>query len=217
MFRGNNKNRFIERLIDLCKTQLPGDKARIKMTPPLRGINLGDLPLKKASVMILLFPKGKGYSLVLIKRTEDNGPHSGQISFPGGMKEKKDKNPEITAIRETAEETGINPLDVKIIGKLSELLIPVSNTKVSPYIGYISYKPVFNPDPEEVEYLIETDLGNIIDPGIVQNVEMSISGAKMKVPCFELNGEKVWGATAMILAEFIALVEKAVQYPDVQC
>jgi 8-oxo-dGTP pyrophosphatase MutT (NUDIX family) len=195
----------------LLQEELPGDKARSRMMPEIRGVNLTGKNLRKASVLILLYPGPKGLSLLLIKRTIDNGPHSAQISLPGGMHEEGDLNEEDTAIREASEETGISRSDVIVIGILSRLFIPVSNTEVIPVVGYLNYCPQLKPNPAEVEYVLEVALDDLLNPACIRCEIMQLSGRSINVPYFLLNGEKVWGATAMILAEFIDLAEKAVR------
>ena len=209
-------NRLAEKLINLISQNLPGDKAWNRMMPDARGLNVTGSGLRKASVMILLFPGNKDISILLIKRTEDRGPHSGQVSLPGGMLEESDRDGAETAIREISEETGINGEHIRILGKLSNLIIPVSNIEVSPYIGLVEYRPEFKPNPAEVDYLIEIDLKSLLDAENIKTDKMIIAGNMVNVPYFHLNAEKVWGATAMILAEFIDLVEKAVQDQQVQ-
>lgn len=207
---------FTEKIKTLISADLPGEKARLCMTPDVRGVNLTGFGLRKASVLILLYPDDEGMNTLLIRRTTGYGPHSGQVSLPGGMWASTDRDEEDTALRETEEETGINKRDITILGKLTNLLIPVSNAEVSPFVGYIDYKPMFNPDPLEVEYLIEINLKTLLNPEILRKEEMLLSGRPVNVPYYLLKGEKVWGATAMILAEFIDLLTKAVQDPHVR-
>ena len=207
-----NLSELSEKLTRLTSAALPGPpSAWQRMAPEIRGFPPAGQASRKAAVMILLFPDDDGISFVLIKRTEGKGPHSSQISLPGGMAESNDKNPIETAIRETMEETGVIGKDIKISGKLTDLIIPVSNTEVSPFIGYLDYEPAFNPDPSEVDYLILVPLKTLLDPDIIETEQKSILGKPVRVPCFHLNGEKIWGATAMILSEFIDLVDQAGQ------
>lgn len=207
-----NLSKLSENISRLTSGEWPGNPSvRQRMAPEIRGIPLADQVIRKAAVMILLFPADEGISFVLIRRTHDNGPHSNQISLPGGMAENKDENLKETAIREIMEETGVIGKDINISGKLTELVIPVSNTEVHPFIGYLDYKPSFNPDPTEVDYLIVVPLNKILDPYIVQTDQKLIDGKPIQVPCYYINGEKIWGATAMILSEFIDLVQQAGQ------
>jgi 8-oxo-dGTP pyrophosphatase MutT (NUDIX family) len=195
----------------LLKSGLPGDKAQWRMMPETRGVNLTGKDLRKASVLILLYPGSNGLSILLIKRTIDDGPHSAQISLPGGICEKNDNGEEATAIREASEETGIIGRDVIAIGRLSKLFIPVSNIEVCPVIGFLNYCPQFIPNPAEVDYIVEVTLDDLLNPDNIRSDIMELSGECVRVPYFLLNGEKVWGATAMILAEFIDLAGKAVR------
>ncbi len=207
---------FIKKLEILLKNELPGNKARDKMAPSIRSLHHSGMVEKKASVLILLLPGKEEIMIVLIKRTFDNGPHSGQISLPGGMREEWELNDKDTAIRETTEELGIKAEDIRILGKLTRLLIPVSRIEVVPFVGYMDYFPEFTPDPTEVRYLIFISLKKLIDPQTIKHETVIISNQDVIVPYFEVKSEKIWGATAMILSEFIDLVEKVVQDQDFQ-
>ena len=152
--------------------------------------------------------KGSASSIytVLILRTSDHGVHSGQVSFPGGKKEESDRSLEDTALRETEEEIGIKKNDVKVIGHLSELYIPTSGFLVQPFVGYLNKKPLFHPDKNEVQKLIEVPLFLIMDDGIVKETTILKSKTRnqkseIRIPYFDIHGEVVWGATAMILSE----------------
>jgi len=111
-----------------------------------------------AAVLICLWFGDSGLNTVLIKRNTYNGPHSGQISFPGGKREAADKTLAETALRETFEEVGLKKEEVHLLGRLTELDIPVSGFRVFPFVGYLPSVPRFHPDPSEVVEVIETDL-----------------------------------------------------------
>jgi 8-oxo-dGTP pyrophosphatase MutT (NUDIX family) len=132
--------------------------------------------------------------------------HSGQISLPGGKMEKSDSDVAETALREAEEEIGIKRNDVSILGYLSQLFIPVSNMLVFPVIGYISYKPVFNPDLVEVNGVIETPIDEFLREGVVQNKTEKILSMDVTVPFYNINGNHIWGATAMIISELTELL-----------
>ena len=152
--------------------------------------------------------KGSAFSIytVLILRTSDHGVHSGQVSFPGGKKEESDRSLEDTALREAEEEIGIKKNDVKVIGPLSELYIPTSGFLVQPFVGYLNKKPLFHPAKNEVAKLIEVSLDLIMDDGIVKETTILESKtqnqkSEIQIPYFDIHGEVVWGATAMIISE----------------
>ncbi len=162
---------------------------------------------KNAAVLILLFENDSELHITLIKRTEYEGVHSGQISFPGGMKEPSDRDLLHTAMRETSEETGIKAEDIKIAGKLSPIYIPVSKFKVQPFVGYLEYAPEFCPDPVEVDHMIIVPVKHLLKPEYLKKEKWNLSGEEVWVPFYSFNHYKIWGATAMILSEFMDVIE----------
>lgn len=162
----------------------------------------------KAGVLILIFPRKGELSTLLIKRTEYPGPHSGQISLPGGKTEETDKSQIITAIRETGEETGIDTRKITVLGTLTPLYIPVSNLEVLPVVGYTDSQPEFRIDSKEVEYLIHIPLQHLGENKLKKEKKLEINGSTIIAPGYEINNEFVWGATAMILSEFIDVASK---------
>ncbi len=185
---------------------LPGKKAQDKMLPP--GVRNFSPPktATPASVLFTLYPVMDEPWIVFIKRTEYSGAHSGQISLPGGKIEKTDKDFEFAALRETSEELGVPMEDIKIVGKLSLLHIPVSGFEVHPYIGILNTKPEWKTDANEVSYLIETPISNIIKPDAVKIELWNLRGAATEIPFYYINGEKIWGATAMMVSEFLEIL-----------
>lgn len=187
--------------------QLPGEDAQRIMSPRNRLSMLQakrEVPNPKPSaVMLLLYPKNKEVFFVLIRRKEYDGVHSKQISFPGGGAEPADDSLENTALRELQEEVGVDANKVKIIIKLSDLIIQPSSFLVHPFIGIIHAQPVFIPDTEEVDDILEIPLRMLLDEQCVTQTKVFIKtvNRQMKVPCFNFRGHIVWGATAMILSE----------------
>lgn len=189
--------------------QLPGRAAQTKMAPVVRGTLNFNAPRQKAAVLVLLYSQDDSLYTVLIKRTEYDGPHSGQISLPGGKFEPEDFDLATTSLRETAEETGVNVSKINIIGRLTTLEIPVSNFEVHPFVGCMDKKPSFNPDHTEVEYLIETNLTILINPDIRKTRIMNIGEHVIELPYYDYKGNHIWGATAMMLSEFLEVYKMA--------
>jgi len=191
---------------------LPGEKGQLGMSPEFRGeIYPAAKPLP-AAVMILLYPLKTDTGMVFIKRNTYNGPHSAQVSFPGGAWEQGDVSLEETAIRECREELGING-DMLMLGSLTRLHIPVSNFLVTPFAAWMKKRPVFQPDPLEVEYVIESSLGELSDPANVLTDQWEHHGRTIVAPYYRVGKEKIWGATAMMLCEFLQVVSKLQQHP----
>lgn len=163
---------------------------------------------KDAAVLIILYPSGGSINTVFIRRPGYAGVHGGQISFPGGKKESSDKSLEHTALRETLEETGIDPGNVVIAGRLTPLYIPVSNYYVTPFVGWSEKKPEFLPGKSEVDYIIEADISVFLDGSIIKNGLSDIRGEKTEIRYFDYNGNIIWGATAMIFNEFLEIIRR---------
>ncbi|OQY44212.1 MAG: hypothetical protein B6242_13140 [Anaerolineaceae bacterium 4572_78] len=161
---------------------------------------------KEGSVLLLLYPnENDELYFVLIRRSEYEGVHSGQMSLPGGKREGGESF-ESTALRETHEEIGTLPEHVNILGSLSPLYIPPSNFMVYPFVGYFSFRPKFILDENEVAALIEVPLSLLMDSTNRHQTIMAHPHLGLtNIPYFDIFGNKVWGATAMILAEFIEL------------
>ncbi|MFB9211049.1 NUDIX hydrolase [Echinicola jeungdonensis] len=161
------------------------------------------------AVMILLYPEQNRCMVPFIKRPVYEGVHSGQVAFPGGKWEETDQNLKETALRETEEEIGVKGKEIALIGRLSDLYIPPSNFLVSPYIGYIPYKPVFDPDPKEVSSIIHCDFDTLVDRANRKQKKLQLqSGYAVDAPYFDIHQEIVWGATAMMLGELMEVWEK---------
>jgi 8-oxo-dGTP pyrophosphatase MutT (NUDIX family) len=194
------------------KKPLSGQPAQKTMSPlpidPRRfNFNFSESP-KRGGVLILIYPDADEAFFPLIKRPVYAGVHSGQIAFPGGKMELEDKDISYTAVREAWEEVGVLPKDVRLLGQISDLFIPASNFLVSPIIGYTERKPDFVLEIKEVDRIIETPLKQLLNLEIRKQKILEIGGQfKLNTPYFDISNEVVWGATAMILEEFIQVLE----------
>jgi 8-oxo-dGTP pyrophosphatase MutT (NUDIX family) len=203
-------NDWISLLEQELTAPLPGPQAQLIMSPSGRRPVPGDTPLKNSGVLILIYPYRELLHLIFIKRAEYNGIHSGQVSFPGGMYETGDRSLQFTALRETFEETGVPVETARIIGQLTPLHIPVSNINVFPYIAVCRERPDFSPDPTEVQYVIETSLDHLLDTGNHKVKIMEIADRKIEVPYYDIGNDHIWGATAMILSEFLEIARRII-------
>ncbi|MBU3928467.1 MAG: CoA pyrophosphatase, partial [Bacteroidetes bacterium] len=143
--------------------------------------------------------------LIMIKRALDETVHSGQIAFPGGKAEKEDASLENTALRETFEEVGIQPQQVEIIGKLTDLYIPPSNYLVAPFVGILQEEPHITPN-YEVERALIIPLSDLMNQGNCMEKTISVRSIQLQVPCYTLDGEIIWGASSMMLAELLEVL-----------
>ena len=197
-----------EHIAQLLKAELPGKKSHLKMVPPGRElvVNYQDIDLVRySSVLLLLFPEDGQIYTCLIKRNASMRHHPGQISFRGGKIE-EGESPEITALREAQEEIGISPLDVQLLGRLSELYVSASRYTIFPYVGWMDYKPDFSLNEAEAEKLLLLPVQQFQKRLEIRQALMITSLGIMEVPCYLFEEEIIWGATAMILTEFFDLI-----------
>lgn len=164
---------------------------------------------RESAVLALLYPHREDLHLVFMQRTLDGRVHSGQISFPGGSREATDRDLVHTALREAEEELGIVPATVRVLGQLTPLYIPPSNFMVYPTVGYSPTRPTFVPDPQEVAGVIEASVSQL--RARTSRVQASVqihNGLRLDVPAFRAAGHIIWGATAMMLNELLAIIEE---------
>ena len=205
---------FKDSVSKIKKLPLPGFKAQQHMAAVERLEELQRDTLQKktprhAAVMMLVYPINGIAYFVLIERMESKGAHSGQIAFPGGRKEPEDLDDSITAISETHEEVGILPELQEIITAGTPIYIPPSNYMVAPFLAFAKAELQFTPQPSEVKSIIEVPLHELMDPENIGNHTLSTSYASnITVPCYRLQNQIVWGATAMMLSEFKTIIKE---------
>jgi len=157
-----------------------------------------------AAALLLIYP-GDGASIVLTIRSGALSHHSGQVSLPGGAVH-EGESVEDAALREASEEIGIDTRTVRVLGGLTPLDIPVSGFLLHPVVGLMDYRPEFLPAPGEVERILEVPLDHLLDPARLGFDRRLRDGVHYDVPFFGVGGEVVWGATAMVLSEFLWLL-----------
>jgi 8-oxo-dGTP pyrophosphatase MutT (NUDIX family) len=198
---------------------LPGTEVQWSMASSDRMVkNFPKAPGKDAAlagVLILLYPNDGKVNIAFIQRPDYEGVHGGQISFPGGKKEIHDFDLIITAKRESAEETAIDPDMVEVIGMLTPLFIPVSNILVTPVVAWADKRPEFRADPVEVEFIIEASLERFLEGSIIRTRPWNVRGENLTIRYFDYEGHVIWGATAMMLNELLVIITRAGLSPTV--
>jgi 8-oxo-dGTP pyrophosphatase MutT (NUDIX family) len=199
----------IDHIRTAMQRPLPGAQAQVTMAPRPRLFTPPDgVEPRQAGVLLLLYPIRDVLHLVLTVRTSSLNQHSGQISLPGGGWEEGDASFQETALRETREEIGIVTDGLELFGPLTPLYIAPSNNVIHPFVAYVSRRPTFHPDPSEVAELLEVSVPLIMDPATRREEEWIWRGAPLHVPFYAVGEHKVWGATATVLAEFLALLAR---------
>ncbi len=213
---GDELQTFIRHLAQELRRPLPGREAQKRMAPrPRPGFDDPDFKPqcepRRGGVLALFYPHQGQLYLPLILRPRYDGVHSGQVGFPGGGWEEMDADLTATALREAYEEIGVPPESVEVLGHLSELYILPSNFIVLPTVGWTPRRPDFRTDPYEVAKLLEVPLAALQDPANRHEETWQLRDRTAIVPYFSVENQVVWGATAMMLSELLALVERAQQ------
>lgn len=194
---------------------LPGRPVQQTMAPEPRRNNPDRQrqPLRQAGVLFLFYARDGQVHLPFIERPRYDGPHSGQIALPGGKREAGDPDLAATAVRETGEEIGVPGPCIRVLGQLTPVYIPNSHYMVTPSVGLMLALPDFRPDPAEVKAVLEFPLALLRDPACRKREVWNIRDLDVDVPFFHVDGHRIWGATAMMLAELLEVLRRTETEP----
>jgi 8-oxo-dGTP pyrophosphatase MutT (NUDIX family) len=193
--------------------RLPGVEAQQRMAPqPRGGWRPGFAPedARPAAALLLLFPTNSEATMLLTKRASALPHHGGQVSLPGGAVD-PGETIEGAALREAEEEVGLAPELISILGRLTPLHIPVSGFVLHPVVAFASTRPETAAEAGEVDRIIDVPVAHLLDPARHRRTVRVRDGIEFEMPYFDLDGEQVWGATAMVLAEFAAVLGAQVE------
>lgn len=200
---------FIDFLSERLGQPLPGLDAQLKMAPD----PVSDAPRRKldppehahqSSVLILLFPNEEGETELLLTLRSSNINHGGQISLPGGRID-EGETPSQAALREAFEEVGIAKDHIEILGNLSTLYVSHSNNQVTPVVGYMERQPELTLNPAEVEEAFTVEVESLANKKNLTVQDWNLRQYTYKVPFWDVHRVPLWGATAMMLSEFLEL------------
>jgi 8-oxo-dGTP pyrophosphatase MutT (NUDIX family) len=158
----------------------------------------------RAGVLVPLLPTPNGVSVLLTVRTDSVETHKGQISFPGGMMDKNDKDAIDTALRESAEEIGLKSEDVEVLGLLDDSVVP-SRFIITPVVGLVHTRPLGKPSETEVAEVFDVPLAFFADDKNCERREREVDGRRFPLWFYNYNGKVIWGATAAILRNLVKL------------
>ncbi|HZZ86284.1 MAG TPA: CoA pyrophosphatase [Anaeromyxobacteraceae bacterium] len=161
--------------------------------------------LHEAAVLVPLFVKDGEPHVLLTKRPATLSRHAGQVSFPGGRVDPGDKDSLAAALREAEEEVGLDPAQARVLGRLSEVLVLVSAFRLTPWVAGVPYPYPYRPSPVEVEAILHVPLSALARPGAWRVEERVAYGMRHEVNLIDFGGETIWGATARVLKELVAV------------
>jgi 8-oxo-dGTP pyrophosphatase MutT (NUDIX family) len=167
--------------------------------------------LVTSAVLVPIYYKKGQYYILFTKRTDKVKEHKGQISFPGGARYKKDRTLVDTALRESAEEIGLEPGKVKVLGELDDVFTETSNYVISPFVALIPYPYQFKFAVREVEEIIEAPISVLLDKECLSQETVVLRGKTLKLYVYKYQGRIIWGATAKILHQFLDVFSRALE------
>ena len=170
---------------------------------PKRAIN--DPALTPAGVMLIVYRKDGKHRLLLQKRTDKVDDHKGEVSFPGGRMDPEDNTLLDTALRETREEMGIKPQDIRVLGALDDAPT-TSHYRIAPFVGALPYPYDFAPSETEVAAILEPPIDHLMDVANRRDEIRVVRGDLDRAPAFAYDGHIIFGATARILDGFLRLL-----------
>jgi 8-oxo-dGTP pyrophosphatase MutT (NUDIX family) len=156
----------------------------------------------EAAVLVPLHEEEGVPSVLLTLRRGDLRTHAGQISFPGGRLDPGETSRQ-AALREAAEEVGLAPERVEVLGRLSETVVLQSAYRLTPWVASVPYPFPYEASPREVEAIWHVPIPALLEPGVHRTERRTFYGLDVDVHFYELEGRTIWGATARILSELI--------------
>jgi 8-oxo-dGTP pyrophosphatase MutT (NUDIX family) len=163
--------------------------------------------LKYSAVLVPLLTINETYHILFIKRSQQVEHHKGEISFPGGICEKGDNSFESTALRETFEEIGIQPRDVVILGMVDDMETVSTRYRVTPVVGVIPYPYSFTLSAKEVDEILTIPVSHLLNEDNGREESIVRQGKRYTSYVYHYKYYVIWGATARILKNFLALWE----------
>lgn len=158
-----------------------------------------------SAVLIPLYPDQGEMHVILTRRAHTLRTHSGEVSFPGGRAEPGEDS-FTTAAREAHEEIGLVPELVEPLGELDHLTTVTRRNYIVPVLGLLAERPEQQINPAEVDKILHVSLAELMAPGVYREERWGTGAASRPVFFFELHGDTVWGATAALLRQLLALL-----------
>lgn len=162
---------------------------------------------RHAAVLVPLFYPKEEYHLLFTRRTESLSTHSGQVAFPGGLRDARDESLLHTALREAEEEIGLRQDDVQVLGPLDDIRTRSTNYIVTPFVGLVSYPYPYQPDPTEVAEIFSTPLSFLEDPQNLNHEVWVHNSEEISIVTYRYRGYRIWGATQRITQNLLEILE----------
>lgn len=203
-----------ERLLPREADTDPSDPAAPRPSRPLRSPwppHASPAPARRAATLLLLYPgRDRELSIPLTVRQPDLRAHAGEVSLPGGAVDPQDATPQDAALREAWEEVGIEPDRVRLLGRLDELWIPVSNYRLRPFVGALDQRPELVPHTREVASIVELPARLLVADDAIAEHLFEGPGWALRAGAYLHDEQVIWGATARTLGMFATVLRHAI-------
>lgn len=183
------------------------ERARLILPPGRRGLPspVATTGAHPSAVLIALYEDGGEMHVVLTRRSWGLRTHRGEVSFPGGRSE-PGEDPVATALREAQEEVDLDPSAVEPLGELDHLTTITRRAYIVPVVGLLHEPPRLRPNPGEVDEVLRVPLSELMSPEVFREERWGAPEVARPVYFFDLHGDTVWGATAALLRQLLALL-----------
>lgn len=163
---------------------------------------------RRAAALALLYPDTAGEARIVLTERPDALRHGGQVSLPGGREDPDDAFPTGTALREAAEEVGLDAVaaGVRIVGLLDVVDVRVSGFLLTPVVALADRVPALVPHPGEVAAILEPPVEIFLPGAVITTVEADRDGYRIRYGGYPFEGRHIWGATARVLAQLGAIL-----------
>jgi 8-oxo-dGTP pyrophosphatase MutT (NUDIX family) len=171
--------------------------------PPLRTDHLGGA--RSSAVLAAFYDGPDGPTVVLTRRAQHLRSHKGEVSFPGGRQEPGESLQE-AALREACEEVGLARQGLEVVGELDHLTTFSSRSAIAPFVAVVDHVPDLTPQPTEVERILHVPVAELLLPEVFHEERWRLPSADRPIYFFDLVGDTIWGATARMLRQLLAVV-----------
>lgn len=173
------------------------------------GNRIVDPRRQSSAVLLPIYERDGQYHILFIKRSDKVKEHRGEISFPGGRKDRKDRNLLDTALRECQEEIGLNPEDAEVLGQLGDEITTTSKYIVTPFVAVIPWPYTFTMYANEVAEILEAPVLDLVNESLQTHDLETVEGKTLDAYTYHYQGRVIWGATARILNTFLGIFQSA--------
>lgn len=168
-------------------------------------------PGRRSAVLIALYEGDDGPTTILTRRPKHMRKHAGEIAFPGGAHDETDESMWHTALREADEEVALDPTLPRRLGEIDRFITGASFSLVQPIVAALDRPPELTASPDEVDLILHVPLVELMTPGVYRAEEWFYNDEWRLMHYFDLVGETVWGATALMLHNLLDVATRFVQ------